>query len=95
MASKFKERMKLTGFRSLVYRSGYVYNWMTKRLFDQKKKFVSISKIIENANGNGSGLRVLDIPCGCGYLTRFLPKNIEYEGWDLNHRFLKSLRKIG
>lgn len=76
-----------TGFRSLPYRSGYVYNWLTKRLYDQKKKFLSIATLI----GNNSK-RVLDLPCGTGLLTRFLhPSNI-YEGWDLNHRFLKRIK---
>ena len=77
-----------TGFRSLPYRSGYVYNWMTKRLYDQHKKFMSISKII----GNGSK-KVLDLPCGTGFLTQYLDPSIHYEGWDLNHRFLKRLKK--
>ena len=77
-----------TGFRSIPYRSGYVYNWMTKRLYDQHKKFMSIAKLI----GNGSK-KVLDLPCGTGFLTHYLPNNIIYEGWDLNRKFLIKIRK--
>jgi len=77
-----------TGFRSLPYRSGYVYNWMTKRLYDQQKKFMTLAKIIGN-----SSKQVLDLPCGTGYLTRYLDSSIHYEGWDLNHRFLKKIKK--
>jgi len=77
-----------TGFRSIPYRSGYVYNWMTKRLYDQHKKFMSIAKII----GNGSK-KVLDLPCGTGFLTHYLTDNIIYEGWDLNRKFLIKIRK--
>lgn len=80
-------------FRSITYRSGFVYNWLTKRLYDQKKKFVTISEIVKRYNGNGSKVKVMDIPCGSGYLARFLPENVIYEGWDLNHRFLKKLMK--
>ncbi len=77
-----------TGFRSLAYRSGFVYNWFTKRLYDQKKKFLTISKII----GNNSK-KVLDLPCGTGYLTHFLHPSTIYTGYDINHRFLKKIKK--
>ena len=77
-----------TGFRSLIYRSGWLYNAVTRRLYDQDTKFLTIAKLI------GSGpKKVLDLPCGTGYLMRFLDKSIEYEGVDLNHRFLKRIKK--
>ncbi|MGQ4875616.1 MAG: class I SAM-dependent methyltransferase [Promethearchaeia archaeon] len=75
------------GFRSITYRSGFVYNWLTKRLFDQKRKFLSISKII------GKGKNVLDIACGTGMLAKFLHQSNVYYGIDLNHRFLKKIKK--
>jgi len=77
-----------TGFRSLMYRSGWLYNAVTRRLFDQDKKFLTIAQLI----GVGPK-RVLDLPCGTGYLMRFLNPLIEYEGVDLNHRFLKRIKK--
>ena len=77
-----------TGFRSLMYRSGWLYNAVTRRLFDQDKKFLIIAQLI----GEGPK-RVLDLPCGTGYLMRFLNPLIEYEGVDLNHRFLKRIKK--
>ena len=73
------------GFRALPYRSGSIYNWLANRFYDQNKKFAMVSKLI------GRDKTVLDLPCGTGYLTRFLHPSTDYEGWDLNHRFLKKL----
>ncbi len=73
------------GFRALPYRSGNLYNWLANRIYDQDKKFALVSKLI------GRDKTVLDLPCGTGYLTRFLHPTTDYEGWDLNHRFLKKL----
>lgn len=76
------------GFRSLMYRSGWIYNGITRRLYDQDTKFLTIANLI----GKGPK-RVLDLPCGTGYLIRFLDSSIEYEGVDLKNRFLKRIRK--
>ncbi len=81
-------KIETAGFRSLMYRSGWLYNAVTRRLYDQDKKFSTIATFI----GKGPK-RVLDLPCGTGYLMRFLHPAIEYEGADLNHRFLKRIRK--
>ncbi len=77
---------KFTSFRSLMYRSGFVYNWMCKRFFDQKSKFLTIGKLI------GKNKTILDAPCGTGYLCQYLDPSTEYYGIDLNHRFLKKLK---
>lgn len=77
------------GFKSIVYRSGYVYNFLNQRLYDFKKKFKTIATL---ANMNGTK-KVLDLPCGTGYLTRFLHPSITYEGWDLNRKFIIKIRK--
>ncbi|MFW9819250.1 MAG: class I SAM-dependent methyltransferase [Candidatus Thorarchaeota archaeon] len=77
----------LTSFRSLIYRSGWLYNAVTRRLYDQDTKFYFIASII----GKGPK-RILDLPCGTGYLMRFLDPDIEYEGVDLNQRFLKRIK---
>lgn len=81
-------KIETAGFRSLMYRSGWLYNAVTRRLYDQDKKFSIIASFI----GKGPK-KVLDLPCGTGYLMRFLHPAIEYEGADLNHRFLKRIRK--
>ena len=78
----------LHGFKSLMYRSGWLYNAVTRRLYDQDKKFLTIAKLI-----GGGPQKVLDLPCGTGYLMRFLHPLIEYEGVDLNQRFLKRIKK--
>lgn len=74
-------------FRSLLYRSAWLYNAITRRLYNQDKKFLTIALLV----GKGPK-RVLDLPCGTGYLMRFLHPSIEYEGVDLNHRFLKRIK---
>jgi len=77
----------LQGFRSLMYRSGRVYNFLSNKIYDVRRKYLSISKLI------GKNKHILDLACGTGFLTRFLhPSNI-YEGWDINHRFLTKLKK--
>jgi SAM-dependent methyltransferase len=81
-------KTKSNGFRSLMYRSGWFYNAVTRRLYDQDKKFFKIATLI----GKGPQ-RVLDLPCGTGYLMRFLHPRIEYEGVDLNNRFLNRIRR--
>jgi SAM-dependent methyltransferase len=76
------------GFRSFMYRSGWFYNAITRRLYDQDTKFSTIAYLV----GKGPK-RVLDLPCGTGYLMRFLDPLIEYEGVDLNNRFLRRIKK--
>lgn len=80
---------RFTGFRSLPYRSGLIYNCVTECLYDRKEKFSTIAKLI----GNGAQKKVLDLPCGTGYLTRFLHPSTIYTGFDLNHTFLKKIKK--
>jgi SAM-dependent methyltransferase len=79
---------ELIGFKSFLYRSGWLYNAITRRLYDQDKKFFTIATLI----GKGPK-RVLDLPCGTGYLLRFLHPTIEYEGVDLNYRFLRRIAR--
>jgi SAM-dependent methyltransferase len=81
-------RTALYNFKSLMYRSGWLYNAITRRLYDQDTKFLTIAKLI----GKGPQ-KVLDLPCGTGYLMRFLHPLIEYEGVDLNQRFLNRIKK--
>jgi SAM-dependent methyltransferase len=80
---------RFTGFRSLPYRSGIIYNFVTDCLYDRYEKFSTIAKLI----GNGTQKKVLDLPCGTGFLTRFLHPSTIYTGFDLNHRFLKKIKK--
>lgn len=87
MATKNANNLQV-GFRSIAYRSATVYDWFTHRLYDQDKKFSTIGALI----GNNSK-KVLDLPCGTGHLTRSLHPSIEYTGYDLNHRFLKKIKK--
>ncbi|MFX0042445.1 MAG: class I SAM-dependent methyltransferase [Candidatus Hodarchaeota archaeon] len=77
----------LQGFRSLLYRSGRVYNFLSIKIYDIKRKYLSISKLI------GKNKHILDLACGTGFLTRFLHPSNNYEGWDINPKFLHKLKK--
>jgi SAM-dependent methyltransferase len=79
---------RFAGFRSLPYRSGIIYNFVTDCLYDRHEKYSTIAKLI----GNGAK-KVFDLPCGTGFLTRFLSSSTIYTGFDLNHRFLKKMQK--
>ena len=39
-----------------------------------------------------STLTLLDLSCGTGYLARYLDPYVDYEGWDLNRKFLNKLK---
>jgi SAM-dependent methyltransferase len=79
---------RFAGFRSLPYRSGIIYNFFNDCLYDRYEKYATIAKLI----GNGAK-KVFDLPCGTGFLTRFLSSSTTYTGFDLNHRFLKKMYK--
>ena len=76
----------IPGFRSFLYRSGNVYNWLSERIHDQQKKYSLIAALI----GNNSQ-KVLDLPCGTGFLARYLHPSTYYTGYDLNYKFLKKI----
>ena len=77
----------IPGFRSFLYRSGNVYNWLSERIHDQQKKYSLIAALI----GNNSQ-KVLDLPCGTGFLARYLHPSTYYTGFDLNYKFLKKIK---
>jgi len=80
----------LNRFRSLTYRSGHIYNWVNKLLYDWEKKFITLATLVRS-NGK-KNQKVLELSCGTGYVARYLPEDVEYEGWDLNSAFLKKLK---
>lgn len=82
-----QKQIEIPRFRSFLYRSAWLYNAITRRLYNQDKKFLTMALLI----GKGPK-KVLDMPCGTGYLMRFLDPQIEYEGVDLNRRFLKRIK---
>ena len=79
-------------FRSLTYRSAHIYNWVNQLLYDWKKRFITLGKLVGRAETPGSTIKVLDLSCGTGYLARYLDPSVEYEGWDLNTKFLDKLQ---
>ncbi len=76
-------------FRSFVYRSGHIYNWVNQRLYHWKGKFALLGKVIGYSQDHN--LKVLELACGTGYVTRYLHPSVEYRGWDLNKAFIKKL----
>ncbi|MFW9901749.1 MAG: class I SAM-dependent methyltransferase [Candidatus Thorarchaeota archaeon] len=82
-----QKQVEIPRFRSFLYRSAWLYNAITRRFYNQDTKFLTIALLI------GKGPKtVLDMPCGTGYLMRFLHPAIVYEGVDLNRRFLKRIK---
>jgi SAM-dependent methyltransferase len=81
------------GFRSLVYRFGFIYNFVNNLLYDWERRFATLAKFVGHAEANEPPLKILDLACGTGYLARFLHPSVDYEGWDLNLSFLKQLEK--
>ena len=79
-------------FRSLTYRSGHIYNFVNLLLYDWKKKFTILGKLVGKPEIPGSPLKLLDLSCGTGYLARYLDHSVDYEGWDLNVKFLNKLK---
>ncbi|MFX1276137.1 MAG: class I SAM-dependent methyltransferase [Promethearchaeota archaeon] len=77
-----------TGFKSVVYRSGLIYNFVNQRAYDFWRKFKTIAAIA-CSNGNKT---ILDLPCGTAYLTRYLKSDVTYIGWDLNKNFLAKIK---
>lgn len=78
-------------FRSLTYRSGRIYNFVNHFLYDWKKKFATIAKLVGYFEYRS--LSILDLSCGTGFLARFLHPSVDYEGWDLNVTFLEKIKK--
>lgn len=70
-----------------MYRSGRIYNFLSNKIYDVKRKYLTISKLI------GKNKHILDLACGTGFLTRFLHPSNLYEGWDINPKFLHKLKK--
>ena len=76
--------------KSIMYLSPKIYNFFLRIIHGKNYflRFKLISKII------GKNKKVLDLGCGTGQLYRFLDKSCEYEGWDLNEKFVGSTRNI-
>ncbi len=74
----------------MLYAFPQLYEWSLKKLHgpDLKKRF----DIISSAIGQN---QVLDIACGTGMLAEYLDPKAEYQGIDLNKRFLKYSAQKG
>jgi len=75
---------------SLAYKLPRLYNLLLrmvhgKNLSIRNKK---IAKII------GKNNKVLDLACGTCILYDYLDKSCEYEGWDLNEKFINSRKDL-
>lgn len=84
---------KPVGFRSLTYRFGLIYNFLNLRLYDWKRKFITLASLVGKSEKTDASLKVLDLAYGTGYLVKYLHPSVDYEGWDLNDSFLNIIRK--
>ncbi len=87
------DSMSRVGFRSLTYRFPLLYNFLNLRLYDWKRKFATIAALVGKPTDGQETLKVVDLACGTGYLLKFLPSYIDYEGWDLNEKFIRLIEK--
>ncbi len=76
--------------KSVMYLSPKIYNFFLRII--HRKYFLFRYK--EIARSIGKNKKVLDLGCGTGLLYKFLDKSCEYEGWDLNEKFLKNMKGI-
>jgi len=76
---------------SLFYKSSFLYNFMLNFIHKDflKKRYELISKII------GKNKKVLEVGCGTSLIKHFLDKSVDYEGWDLNKKFIIDSKKKG
>lgn len=71
-----------------MYQSATMYNLTMKMLHRGFKDYEIITDMIE-------GDSCLDLACATCLITPYLPKNISYEGWDLNKKFVHYSKKKG
>jgi len=76
---------------TLMYRYPPLYNLMLEIIHGKylKKRYQIIGDEI------GENKKVFELGCGTAMIYRFLHKGCEYEGWDLNERFLAYCRGKG
>jgi len=75
---------------SIPYFSPKIYKlWLKIVDRDMKKQYQVISELI------GKNKRVFELGCGPAFLFSYLKKGCEYEGWDLNKRFVNDAKKRG
>jgi SAM-dependent methyltransferase len=74
---------------TIIYRYPQVYDLVVKALHGKslKKRYEIIGNEI------GENKKVFELGCGTSMIYPFLHKGCEFEGWDLNERFLKYCRK--
>ena len=49
--------------------------------------------LINSYAGIKNGYRILDIGCGTGYITKYLPSNVTYVGFDVSPIYIKYAEK--
>jgi SAM-dependent methyltransferase len=76
---------------SIFYRSPGLYNFMLRALHGRSldRRYRAIAAEI------GRNQRVFEPGCGTAVLVPYLPEGCQYEGWDLNERFITYLVKRG
>jgi SAM-dependent methyltransferase len=76
---------------SLVYQSPGVYNAVVKLIHGDslEQRYLAISREV------GKSRKVLELGCGTALLSSYLETGCEYEGWDLNDKFVDYCQNRG
>jgi SAM-dependent methyltransferase len=76
---------------SIFYRFPRLYNLML--LVNHKQNLAKRYEAM--AEEIGAGKRVLELGCGTALLAEYLHEDCQYEGWDLNPRFVRYAARRG
>jgi len=76
---------------SIFYKNSFLYDLMLKFVHGNhlKKRYSLISGLI------GKKGKVFELGCGTSMIYPYLAKSVEYEGWDLNKKFIDDSMKKG
>ncbi|MFH1644943.1 MAG: class I SAM-dependent methyltransferase [Candidatus Omnitrophota bacterium] len=71
-----------------IFKAGFVYNWF-QNLVGVKRARKWYARNLWKVK---AGEKVVDIGCGTGDVLDFLPKNIQYIGFDISEEYVKTAR---
>lgn len=77
-----------TGIRSILS-SPFVYETFQNIMGAKKGRSLLVTEYIRPFEG----MHILDIGCGTGEITKFLPKNIIYHGYDISREYIDHAKK--
>ena len=73
---------------AIMYQNIFLYNLITRMLHGGFEDYKIIANMVV-------GKSILDLACASCIISKFLPKNINYEGWDINKKFVTHNKMNG